>query len=248
MGIGRWVKLDHVYKQLVTEEARIWHTASLSSVNQRKNTRVVMNRKKLALLGFILTGIQLAQIQAASGPDLIIDAGLLASSIRFETKKFTSRSCAVEEGCVLGPGKRKLLRFSVATPNIGDEDLVLGNPADHPELFTWSPCHGHYHFNGYANYDLLDRTGTVVLRGRKQAFCLLDSVKYDSTAGPAKFTCTYQGISAGWGDVYGSGLDCQWLDVTAFRGDYILRVTINPDGALAEDTSNNVAEVAVHIR
>jgi len=205
-----------------------------------------MNRKKLTILGSILFTVGLTQAQT---PDLTIDRGLLASSIRFETKKFNSRSCAVEEGCVLGPGKRKLLRFSVATPNLGDGDLVLGNPADRRDLFTWSPCHGHFHFDGYATYELVNPSGTVVLRGRKQAFCLLDSLKYVSTAGPAKFTCNYQGISAGWGDVYGSGLDCQWLDVTSFRGDLILRITINPEHALPESNyDNNVAEVAVRIR
>jgi hypothetical protein len=95
-----------------------------------------MNRKTLTILASILFTVELTQAQA---PDLIIDRGLLASSLRFETKMFNSRSCAVEEGCVLGSGKRKLLRFSVATPNVGDGDLVLGNPADRPDLFTWSP-------------------------------------------------------------------------------------------------------------
>ena len=205
-----------------------------------------MNGKTFAIAGSILFCFGLAQ---AASPDLIIDPYRLASSIRFQTTKFSSGSCAVQEGCVLGPGKRKLLRFSVATPNIGDGDLVLGNPADHPELFVWSPCHGHYHFKGYASYELLDQGGNVVLRGRKQAFCLLDWEKWDSSAGPAKFTCDYQGISAGWGDVYGSNLDCQWLDVTGFRGDYSLRVTINPEQTLVEsDYSNNSATVPVTIR
>jgi hypothetical protein len=199
-----------------------------------------MKRRILIIWGLIVSAIQLTQAQ---------DLTVFISDVRFETRKFSSRSCAVDEGCVLGPGKRKLLRFSVSTPNLGNDDLVLGDPADRPDLYVYSPCHGHYHFNGYASYELVDQSGAVVLRGRKQAFCLLDSVRYVSTAGPAQFTCHYQGISAGWGDVYGSGLDCQWLDVTSFRGDYILRVTINPERTLPEsDYDNNVAQVAVRIR
>ena len=153
------------------------------------------------------------------------------------------------EGCVGGTGKRLLLRFDVATPNIGTADLILGRPEDHPEYFEYSPCHGHYHFSGYARYELLTTVGANVVTGRKQAFCLEDVAPYLANAGPAKFTCSYQGISVGWQDIYGSYLDCQWLDVTGVpAGNYLLRVTINPDGILTEsDYSNNAATVPVTI-
>ena len=119
----------------------------------------------------LLSSVFFFSLLQAQSPlaDLTIDAGLLKSSLRLSVQKFSSSSCAVQEGCVAGPGKRKLLHFAVATPNVGDADLVLGNPADHPELFVYSPCHGHYHFQGYALYELLDSSGVVVLRGRKQA-------------------------------------------------------------------------------
>jgi len=200
----------------------------------------------------LLSSVFFFSLLQAQSPlaDLTIDAGLLKSSLRLSVQKFSSSSCAVQEGCVAGPGKRKLLHFAVATPNVGEADLVLGNPADHPELFVYSPCHMHYHFQGYALYELLDSSGVVVLRGRKQAFCLADSLQYQSGAGPAKFTCDYQGISVGWADVYGNNLDCQWLDVTALRrGTYTLRVTVNPDHALPESNyDNNTAEVPVTIK
>jgi hypothetical protein len=49
--------------------------------------------------------------------------------------------------------------------------------------------------------------------------------------------------------VYGSGLDCQWVDITSVpNGDYLLRISINPDRVLPESNfDNNVAEVPVRI-
>jgi len=181
-------------------------------------------------------------------PDLTIDAARLQSSAVVKTRVFKATDCAFMEGCVDARGKRKLLRFDVATPNIGRADLVLGDPS-RSSLFVYSACHRHYHFNGYALYELLDDTGATILTGRKQAFCLEDFTRYDPNAGPAKFTCSFQGISVGWQDVYGSYLDCQWLDITGIPpGDYRLRVTINPDGILAEsDYTNNIATVPVSI-
>jgi hypothetical protein len=181
-------------------------------------------------------------------PDLTIDAQRLQSSVIIRTKVFKPGDCAVFEGCVGGSGKRKLMRFDVATPNIGAGDLFLGSPVNNP-LFSFSQCHRHYHFNGYANYELLNDAGTNVLTGHKQAFCLMDYSRYDPSAGPAQYTCSYQGISAGWQDVYGSYLDCQWLDITGIaKGDYLLRVTINPDRILTESNYvNNVATVPVSI-
>ncbi len=182
-------------------------------------------------------------------PDLTIDAARLQSSIEIKTSPFRTNDCAVVEGCVDGKGKRTLLRFDVATPNIGTGDLVLGDPRSNTNLFEFSPCHGHYHFTGYASYELLTTSDTTVITGRKQAFCLLDFARYSSTAGPGKFTCDYQGISAGWQDIYGSYLDCQWLDITGvLPGDYLLRITINPEQRLIESNySNNTATATVRI-
>ena len=157
-----------------------------------------------------------------------------------------------------GAGKRKLMRFDLQTPNIGAADLRLGNPVGNP-AFAYSPCHGHYHLEGYALYELLNLNGTpVFLNGRgvighKQAFCLLDSQKVSATAGPANYTCSNQGISAGWSDVYHASLDCQWIDVTGVpAGNYLLRVTINGgeygDHVFAESNyADNTATVTVTV-
>jgi hypothetical protein len=181
-------------------------------------------------------------------PDLTIDGARLQASAVIRTRNFKSTDCAEVEGCVGGTGKRTLLRFDVATPNIGTADLVLGDPRNN-SLFVFSACHGHYHFSGYAVYELLDMGGRTIVTGRKQAFCLEDFARYDANAGPAKFTCANQGISVGWQDVYGSYLDCQWLDITGVRpGSYQLRVTINPQALLSESNyNNNSATVPVTI-
>jgi hypothetical protein len=218
------------------------------------NVSPVSTNRLFTLVSCVAFGVALAygssvHAQPAALPDLTIDGARLAASADFKTKVFSSRDCAVVEGCVGGTGKRLLLRFDVATPNIGTADLVLGRPEDHPEYFEYSPCHGHYHFSGYARYELLTTSGANVMTGRKQAFCLEDFAPYSSDAGPAKFTCSYQGISVGWQDIYGKYLDCQWLDVTGVpAGNYLLRVTINPDQILTEsDYSNNSATVPVRI-
>jgi hypothetical protein len=195
-----------------------------------------------------------AAIAQAAEPDLTVDASYLESSMVIASRNFKATDCAVQQGCVSGTGRRKLLRFGLATPNIGSADLVLGPPQDNPQLFVWSPCDYYYHLNGYATFELLDSTGHTVLISRKQACCVLDDSAVSSNAGPAKYSCGNQGISAGWEDVYEPSLDCQWLDVTGVRpGNYFVRVTVNPqrsDGTYLlpeSDHTNNVAVAPVTI-
>jgi len=137
------------------------------------------------------------------------------------------------------------------TPNFGPGDVFLGDPLGNPE-FVYSSCHNHYHFQEYADYRLLDMGGNIVARGHKQAFCLVDLWQVPGLGGNprAQFpTCEFQGISAGWADIYHRGLDCQWIDITGVpSGRYVLEVQINPAHVIKEhDYSNNVghAEVVV---
>jgi hypothetical protein len=167
---------------------------------------------------------------------------------RIETDFFSSTSCAVFEGCTV-PGWRRLLRFDFLCWNAGDADLRVGNPADHPEWFEFSPCHRHFHLKDFNGYKLIDCAGREVA-GNKQAFCMID-VDQISGGGPRQFTdCnTNQGISAGWADVYGSGLDCQWIDITDLPdGDYVLEARTNRNGLLTEDWyGDNFSWVGVRI-
>jgi len=181
-------------------------------------------------------------------PDLTIDAGQMAITAHVEVVDFPPDSCEIFEGCVGGAGKRTLLRFDVRTPNIGQGDLFLGTPENNG-LFQFSQCHGHYHFTSYADYRLFDAGGAEVAFGHKQAFCLMDTEPVGVPMGDAKYTCAFQGISAGWSDVYAAALPCQWVDVTDVApGEYKLHVAINYAKVLTESSyDNNTADVGVVI-
>lgn len=200
------------------------------------------------LTGFLGTCRVLTAGQACPLPDLTVSLQAAQSSLSIGYESFAPTSCALAEGCVGGPGDRRLLRFATQTPNVGAADLIMGDPAGQPG-FEFSACHGHYHFEGYAAYQLVDQGGAIVATGHKQAFCLLDLSPMPGTSTGPRYHCGFQGISSGWSDVYGAGLDCQWVDITGVApGDYILRITINGDRTLPEsDYTNNTVDVPVSI-
>ncbi|MEE2755764.1 MAG: lysyl oxidase family protein [Myxococcota bacterium] len=176
-------------------------------------------------------------------PDLVLLQESLLSDVWLDEIFVTEDSCVFLEGCVAGVGMRRLLRFAVATANIGDVDLEMGRPADSPDLFEYSGCHEHFHFDGYADYNLASADGEVA-RGHKQAFCLMDTDRYwtddESVPDLERYSCGYQGITRGWADTYGSHLDCQWIDVTGVApGDYRLHVAINEARRIVEKTYDN---------
>ncbi len=186
-------------------------------------------------------------------PDLFVEQE--GMDVYEDESFFTEDSCEIFEGCIPEPGWRRLLRFDTQTPNAGSRDLTMGVPSNHPDLFHWSDCHGHYHFDGYAYYDLLDGNGQVIATGHKQAFCLLDWSPWAWNDDDGSYTCGNQGISVGWEDVYGSYLDCQYIDITDVTpGEYTLRISVNlplPETAVAplieRDYDNNVLELPVTI-
>ena len=184
-------------------------------------------------------------------PDMTIDEQDLAASWIISEKNFGANHCAVFEGCLSGTGPRKLLRFNTTTPNLGPGDLFVGNPLTNPQMH-FSECHQHYHFEDYADYRLLDMEGQLVARGHKQAFCLVDLWRPAGLNGdpePHYPSCSFQGISAGWADVYHRDLDCQWIDITGVpNGLYVLEVHVNPARVFEEaNYNNNVARTEVCI-
>jgi len=182
-------------------------------------------------------------------PDLTVDAVYLADHQVFAQRFFEDASCEIVEGCIDAPGDRRLLRFGLRTPNIGAGNLHFGDPTANP-LFVWSDCHFHNHFNGYARYRLLDGAGQEVASGHKQAFCLLDFEPIDP-ADPRDglYDCQYQGIQAGWADIYEARLPCQWIDITGVPpGDYTIEASVNFEGLIVEsDLGNNTVTVPVTI-
>ena len=89
-----------------------------------------------------------------------------------------------------------------------------------------------------------------VLVGRKVGFCIEDVARWSPTApSRLKYTCSNNGLQAGWADVYSQNLDCQFIDITGVpSGNYYLQMTVNPDALLTEaDLGNNTALVPVNI-
>jgi hypothetical protein len=189
-----------------------------------------------------------ADVDAGGEPDLVLLGDRTRSSITIQERPFEADHCAIIEGCVGAPGFRTLMRFNTVIHNQGSGNLSVGAPDRNDSRWEYSPCHGHYHFKDVAEYELLG-AGGVVAGGHKQAFCLVDTLPIDPAAGCASHNCDDQGITAGWADVYGASLDCQWIDITGLpAGIYTLRLRINPGRVLSEsDYSNNVYETEVSL-
>ncbi|MEO8427023.1 MAG: TIGR02597 family protein [Verrucomicrobiota bacterium] len=180
-------------------------------------------------------------------PDLLIWANS-STNYQITNKTFLSTDCAVVEGLVQA-GARRLLIFTTETRNAGDVDWFVGNPAGNPE-FVWAPCHGHYHFNDYMQYRLLDSAGNLVAPGYKVGFCLTDSLRWSASANSSpKYHCGLQGIQQGWADVYTYLTPGQWVDITGVPdGYYTLEMTVNPSGRVQEsDYSNNTGSLPITI-
>ena len=199
----------------------------------------------LILLAFFLHSSLFAQ------PDLVVVESALINSLTSYTLN-NNDQCYVNEGCVSGIGLRQILRFTTHIKNVGNQDFYVGappaNPADENEVWEYDECHGHWHYEGYAEYVLFDQDGNQLPMGFKNGFCLIDIEC--SGGGNFTYTCSNQGIAAGCGDIYGSGLDCQWVDVTDLPdGIYKLMIRVNwdedPDalGNYESNYTNNTGEV-----
>ena len=193
-----------------------------------------------------LCGLAAVLPAGAASPDLIIWPDVL--NPRIVNRNYATSSCDVIEGCAL-PGPRRYLIFDTQSRNIGNADLYLGSPASNTN-FVFQTCHGHYHFRDFADYRLVNSAGQAAAIGNKVGFCLLDSLRWSSSASTiARYDCNNQGIQAGWADVYTANLSCQWVDITAVPpGNYLLEVEVNPVGRLPESPrTNNLARMSVII-
>lgn len=205
---------------------------------------LVVRMKRVAYDADLAAQSSSGPARTSGGADLTVDGDKLAE-YDIVYRDFAPDSCAIAEGCVGGPGVRRLLRFRAVTPNIGDQDIVFGDIdtlIDTTKQFVWSECHEHYHFNGYGTFSL-EKDGKPLLPGRKQSFCVESTGRARNaadTAFTAPFqTCDNQGIVAGWEDEYFAGLDCQWIDITdlPIAGDgetFSLAMEVNPQRLLCE--------------
>lgn len=186
------------------------------------------------------------------GPDLIVVQEDLASSLYMSSMNVPANDCMVEEGCMNGYGLRDIIRFTTHIKNVGNMDYYIGSPAANPGQFDLVNCHNHAHYRGYAEYKLYDAQGNLIPIGFKNGFCVLDLEC--SGGGIAQYGCSNMGISAGCGDIYSSGLSCQWIDVTDIdTGLYTFVNTCNwdnsPDalGHYELNHLNNWAQLCIYI-
>ncbi|MDQ4100226.1 MAG: lysyl oxidase family protein, partial [Chloroflexota bacterium] len=117
----------------------------------------------------------------------------------------------------------------------------------------YHPSHYHYHFLGFARYQLLKRDAagvyqTTSLRSNKTSYCVMDTYRLTSSAGYSIYSSCgnrLQGLTVGWGDQYPSSLPDQWIDLGTSplpNGYYAVKSTADPDNKLSEAgrDSNNV--------
>lgn len=189
--------------------------------------------------------------ECEGGPDLVVLEDVLQSSM-YVTTQNNSDNCLIEEGCVSGYGERDVIRFTTHIKNIGNLDYYIGPPEPTGGQFEWDPCHSHWHYEGYAEYLLYNEAGESLPTGYKNGFCVLD-LECEG-GGTYQYGCNNMGISAGCGDIYHSGLQCQWIDITGLEaGIYTLVVRTNwdqsPDllGHYEPDYSNNWAQACFEL-
>lgn len=173
----------------------------------------------------------------------------------------------------------RALRFSTMTENVGSYPLeVIGVPSaglslEAHQCNTWvarictsyqpagtmvfDEFHRHWHFEGFAQYELrylqggqpdLDRAPAAT--GSKASFCLMDShptpdlpeESQDRLLRLYPPTCpaVRQGISPGWMDMYTTEVVGQQIRLVGVPdGDYALVIRIDPDNRLAESNEGN---------
>lgn len=137
----------------------------------------------------------------------------------------------------------------------------------HSGALRWHESHGHFHYGGFARYELRrvvdggvdwSRSGLVTAQ-RKVSYCLTNGPRDRwSSADPLGPNPAYvcgnwiglQGISPGYVDIYDWELPGQFLRISGLpNGRYALAVTVNPNGSLAERSrTDNKAVIGVTLR
>jgi len=181
------------------------------------------------LLNFFIIAIAFV-CPALAQPDLILNEHALINSLKNEKSAvviLNTDQCYISEGCLDSVGYRQIIRFTTQISNIGNQDFYVGIPDDSNDLWDNNNCHGHWHYEGYAEYNLLDSEGTPTPVGFKNGFCLMDS-NCDQGIEKKYISCNDQGISANCSDIYPMRLDCQWIDVTDIPdGTYKFEMKVN---------------------
>ena len=122
--------------------------------------------------------------------------------------------------------------------------------------FDSQPGHNHWHFQQFAAYRLLGRSGKLALRSQKTGFCIAPTNPVDLLLPAAVWQPSFVGLSGqcgtptalwvremmpvGWGDTYIQSLAGQAFDITGLpNGTYYIQVIANPEHVLRETTAAN---------
>jgi len=160
--------------------------------------------------------VRVGEITNPEQPDLAVVGDDLGTN-RIIYRYFTPDDCAIDEEAVGGQGWRRLLQFDATVHNVGGAALHIGSAkAEDPEnnVFDYNACHDHLHYSNYGEFFLADQTE---LNGSKQAFCVQSTTRPSNNEWSPlthPYSCTFQGVQAGWADEYVAGLDAQWIDIT----------------------------------
>lgn len=144
-----------------------------------------------------------------------------------------------------------------------------GRPATSEAIGTFEfdarAGHHHWHLQDVAQYDLLSKSGSRLVRSGKQSFCLAPTDPIDLTKAGALWQPDKVGLYSscpsdesiwlretlpvGWGDTYVQSAAGQGFDITAVpNGEYLVRVTTNPRHRILETTfRNNTSLVRVQL-
>ena len=128
--------------------------------------------------------------------------------------------------------------------------------------FATADGHNHWHLQGAARYSLWNWAKTAeVAPSMKVGFCLDDTTQVNTSIGPSTAyyvdqnpnnmrqfcrhnqpdaTTVWEGISAGWQDIYYSDVSFQWVVISdTLPGLYYLREDVNPDNFILEANDVN---------
>lgn len=210
---------------------------------------------RMRLVAVLVSSLVLAAPKAFAQPDLTP----AIYGVHLDTNATVDQG-DVTEGCASQTSGLKLLRFGTKVENVGDQDLVIGNPGcpdcvQNPgascqnPLFVCSPGLQVVHYRSAARFELLDPAGSDVIVGSKRGYCFNDD-ECTNGKSPKYTSCDDQGLSVDCIDDYEPFLSCQYLDVTPVPNvetrAFVLRVTIDTTYQLPDaNRANNVAEVAI---
>jgi hypothetical protein len=160
--------------------------------------------------------VRVEAVSSLDAPDLSV-VGRDLETNRIVYRYIEPDDCALLEGAVGGSGWRRLLQFDATVANIGGRPMEVG-PVVAEDLdnhvFTYNSCHDHFHYSNYGEFSL----GSPDLpQNSKQAFCVQSTSRFSNnemTPLVHNYSCSLQGIEAGWVDEYVAGLDTQWVDIT----------------------------------